>query len=127
MCYDSMPFSWFSCLVSECFGCHYVACAFVACAHHSRVLIKLAVVALGGGPQPGGVEYPPNPRGWIPGVVQAILQIYPRSQNTRTHQDLEWFGPPERNTLRPLGVVLLLSLQMRLSSASRSLPGRVLL
>ena len=26
---------------------------------------------------------------------------------TRTH-DLEWFGPPERNTLRPLGDVLFL-------------------
>ena len=23
-----------------------------------------------------------------------------------THKDLEWFGPPERNTLRPLCVVL---------------------
>ena len=28
-------------------------------------------------------------------------------QHTRTH-DLEWFGPPERNTLRPLGEVLFL-------------------
>ena len=28
-------------------------------------------------------------------------------QHTRTH-DLEWFGPPERNTLRPLGGVLFL-------------------
>ena len=27
---------------------------------------------------------------------------------TRTH-DLEWFGPPERNTLRPLGGVLFLA------------------
>ena len=74
MCYGSMPFSWFSCLVSECFGCHYVACAFVACAHHSRVLIKLAVVALGGGPQPGGVEHPPNPRGWLLGECKRLLR-----------------------------------------------------
>ena len=28
-------------------------------------------------------------------------------QHTRAH-DLEWFGPPERNTLRPLGDVLFL-------------------
>src|SRR6185369_11657061 len=28
-------------------------------------------------------------------------------KGTRTH-DLEWFGPPERNTLRPLGDVLFL-------------------
>ena len=48
-----------------------------------------SVVALGGGPQPGGVVHPPNPRGWLLG-------------------DLEWFGPPERNTLRPLRDVLLL-------------------
>ena len=62
------------------------------------------------GPQPGGVEHPPNPRGWLFGEVQAIPQIYPSSKNTRTLEDLEWFGPTERNTLRPLGVVLLLSL-----------------
>ena len=41
-------------------------------------------------------------------------------ENTR---DLEWFGPPERNTLRPLRVVLLLGLWMSLSSASKSLLG----
>ena len=29
------------------------------------------------------------------------------AEHTRTHEDLEWFGPPERNTLRPLRVVLL--------------------
>ena len=34
-----------------------------------------------------------------------------------------WFGPPERNTLRPLRVVLLLGLWMSLSSASKSLLG----
>ena len=28
-------------------------------------------------------------------------------KHTRTH-DLEWFGPPERNTLRPLGELLFL-------------------
>ena len=78
------------------------------------------VVALGGGPQPGGVVHPPNPRGWIPREEQAILQIYSKGQNTRTLGDLEWFGPPERNTLRPLRVVLLLCLWMSLSSASKS-------
>ena len=30
-----------------------------------------------------------------------------RDEDSRTH-DLEWFGPPERNTLRPLGDVLFL-------------------
>jgi len=75
------------------------------------------VVALEGGPQPDGVKHPPNPRRWLLGEVQATLQIYPWSKNTRTHQELEWFGPPERNTLRPLRVVLLLGLRMSLSSA----------
>ena len=53
-------------------------------------------------------------------------------QHTRTH-DLEWFGPPERNTLRPLGGVLflvvynlssagpLLSPSLSLSSSGRPL------
>ena len=27
-------------------------------------------------------------------------------KNTEAHKDLEWFGPPERNTLRPLCDVL---------------------
>ena len=75
------------------------------------------IVALEGGPQPGGVVYPSNPRGWLPEEVQVIPQIYSWSKNTR---DLEWFGPPERNTLRPLRVVLLLCLWMILSSASQS-------
>ena len=70
-------------------------------------------MTLEGGPQPGGVVHPPNPEGWLPGEVQAIPQIYSWSKNTR---DLEWFGPPERNTLRPLRVVLLLDLWMSLSS-----------
>jgi len=42
----------------------------------------------GRGPQPGGGMHPPNLRGWLPGEVQAILQIYPWSKNTRTHQEL---------------------------------------
>jgi len=77
-----------------------------------------AVVAQEGGPQPGGVVHPSNPRGWLLGEVQAILQIYPWGKNTRTLGDLVWFGPPDRNTLRPLRVVLLLGLWMSLSSAS---------
>ena len=28
--------------------------------------------------------------------------------STQEHDDLEWFGPPERNTLHPLGEILLL-------------------
>ena len=75
-------------------------------------------MAQGGGPQPGGVVHPPNPRGWLLGEVQAIRQIYLWSKNTRTHGDLEWFGPPECNTLRPLRVVLLLWIS--LSSSSKS-------
>ena len=67
--------------------------------------------------------HPPNPRRWIHGEVQATLQIYPWINNIRTHGYLEWFGPPERNTLRPLRVVLLLGLWMRLSSASKTLFG----
>ena len=81
------------------------------------------VVALRGGPQPGGVMHPPNPRRWIHGEVQATLQIYPWSNNTRTHGYLEWFGLPEHNNLRPLRVVLLLGLWMHLSSASKTLFG----
>jgi len=80
-------------------------------------------VALEGGPQPGGGMHPPNPRGWLPGEVQAIPQIYSWSKNTRTLKDLEWFGPPERNTLRPLRDVLLLDLWMSLSFAFTSLLG----
>ena len=37
---------------------------------------KVRVVAQGGGPQPGGIVHPPNPRGWLLGEVQAIRQIY---------------------------------------------------
>jgi len=72
------------------------------------------------GPQPGGRMHPPSPRGWLSGEVQAILQIYPWGKNTRTHGYLEWFGPPERNTLRPLRDLLFLGLRMSLSSASQS-------
>jgi len=77
-------------------------------------------VALEGGPQPGGVVHPPNPRGWLLGEVQAIPQISSSSKNTRTLEDLEWFRPPERNTLHPLGDVLLSCLWMSLSSALKS-------
>jgi len=67
-----------------------------------------SVVALRGGPQSGGVVHPPNPRGWLLGEAQSIRQICLSGKNVRTHGDLEWFGPPERNTLRPLRVLLLL-------------------
>ena len=93
---------------------------------HSLIIhrhgLRPFVVALGGGPQPGGVVHPPNPRGWLLGEVHAIPQIYPWSKDIRTLEDLEWFGPSERNTLHPLRVVLLLCLWMSLSSASKSSP-----
>src|SRR6185312_9334533 len=48
-------------------------------------------------------------------------------KDSRAH-DLEWFGPPERNTLRPLGDVLFLVVCMNLSSAGLgSCPARGLL
>ena len=72
------------------------------------------------GPQSGGGMHPPSPRGWLPGEAQARFQIYSWSKNTRTLKDLEWFGPPERNTLRSLRDVLLLCLWISLSSASKS-------
>ena len=65
------------------------------------------IVALEGGPQPGDVVHPLSPEGWLPGEVQAIPRIFLWSKNTRTHEDLEWFGPPERNTLRPLSSIAL--------------------
>ena len=42
-------------------------------------------------------------------------------QEHKNTRELEWFGPPERNTLRPLRVLLLLCPWMSLSSASKSL------
>ena len=41
-----------------------------------NITLNNIVVALRGGPQPGGVVHPPNPRGWLLGEVQAIPQIY---------------------------------------------------
>ena len=41
-----------------------------------NITLNNIVVALRGGPQPGGVVQPPNPRGWLLGEVQAIPQIY---------------------------------------------------
>ena len=81
-------------------------------------------MALEGGPQPGGGMHPPNPRGWLPGEVQAILQIYPWSRNTRTLKDLEWFGLPKRNTLRPLCVVLLVLRELESLCVSEDLCSR---
>ena len=53
-------------------------------------------------------------------IYSSDLLMEQEHKNTR---DLEWFGPPERNTLRPLRVVFLLGLWMSLSSASKSLLG----
>ena len=41
-----------------------------------NITLNNIVVALRGGPQPGGVVHPPNPRGWLLGEVQAITQIF---------------------------------------------------
>ena len=63
------------------------------------------------------------PEGGYSGKCKRFLRPTPEARTQRTLKDLEWFGPPERNTLRPLRVVLLLSLWMSLSSASQSLYG----
>jgi len=34
----------------------------------------MTVVALEGGPRPGGVVHPPNPRGWLPGMCKLFLR-----------------------------------------------------
>jgi hypothetical protein len=31
--------------------------------------------------------------------LNVLLVSWKSGENTRTHKDLEWFGPPERNTL----------------------------
>jgi hypothetical protein len=31
--------------------------------------------------------------------LSVLLVSWKSGKNTRTHKDLEWFGPPERNTL----------------------------
>ena len=41
-----------------------------------KIFYNVVVVALRGGPQPGGVVHPSNPRGWLLGKVQGIPQIY---------------------------------------------------
>ena len=38
--------------------------------------VYILVMALEGGPQPGGGMHSPNPRGWLLGKVQAIPQTY---------------------------------------------------
>ena len=60
-----------------------------------------------GDPQPGGGAHPPIPgEGGLREVFGDWADLALR-QHTRTH-DLEWFGPPERNTLRLMGEVLFL-------------------
>ena len=56
----------------------------------------ICIVGFLGYPQPGGGTHPPIPR---EGVLGKILGDW---------ANLEWFGPPERNTLHPLGEVLIL-------------------
>ena len=56
-------------------------------------------------PQLGGVVHPPTLRV----RTRGLARISPISVEERDeHSSLEWFGPPERNTLRPLCVVLLM-------------------
>ena len=50
--------------------------------------------------QPGGGMHPPKPRGCVIGWLAIPSSI--SLKNTMNTKDLEWFGLPERNTLRPL-------------------------
>jgi len=62
--------------------------------------------------QPGGVTHPPNPEGVKHSGRRWALEVLPNlAKGSRTRKDLEWFGPLERNTLRPLCDVLLDSLR----------------
>ena len=49
--------------------------------------------------------HPPNPmcRMCLRAIKESSIE---RRKNTEAHKDLEWFGPPKRNTLRPLCDVL---------------------
>jgi hypothetical protein len=49
--------------------------------------------------QPGGGMHPPNTKN--KGLPRVRLM---RWKTTKTHKDLEWFGPPERNTLLHYGL-----------------------
>ena len=49
--------------------------------------------------------HPPNPKCRMCLGAVKECSIW-RHKNTEAHKDLEWFGPPERNTLRPLCDVL---------------------
>jgi len=55
--------------------------------------------------------HPPNPEGVKLGGGGALEVLPDLAESSITRKDLEWFGPPERNTLRPLYDVLLDSLR----------------
>ena len=80
-------------------------------------LDMVLVVALEGGHSRVADRTRLTSKGGYPGRCKLFFRS---THGARTHQELEWFGPPERNTLRPLRVVLLLGLRMSLSSALRS-------
>jgi hypothetical protein len=45
--------------------------------------------------------------------TRGLSRVSPRRcENTKTHKDLEWFGPPERNTLCPLASCIVDSLSV---------------
>ena len=72
---------------------------------HCRLFILHFVAGFLGYPQPGGGEHPSIPRQGVLGDELGDWASKLLERHTRT-RDLEWFGPPERNTLRPLGGVL---------------------
>ena len=57
-------------------GCICAIQVFKAWATEGAEGQRQRVVALEGGPQPGGVVHRTNPRGWLLGEVQAIPQTY---------------------------------------------------
>ena len=62
--------------------------------------------AFWGYPQPGGGTHPPISRGGVLGEVLSYQADLASGQERKNTRILEWFGPPERNTLRPLCGVL---------------------
>ena len=64
--------------------------------------------SFGGYPQPGGGTHPPISRGGVLGEVLSYQADLASGQERKNTRILEWFGPPERNTLHPLCGVLLL-------------------
>ena len=66
----------------------------------------MIVAGFRGYPQPGGGMHPPISRGGVLGEVLSYQADLASGQERKITRILEWFGPPERNTLRPLCGVL---------------------